>query len=114
MLLRLREDPEVHQRLLFGTDYPLSVFHLPAWGRTGMGTLWDIINTTNRFARQFKMCRSLGVRFQSFEQVVRACTPRRSSVNQANIGRSLPQFQHEVKSLSCDSPQREQSQVVDP
>ena len=71
MLLRLREDPEVHQRLLFGTDYPLAVFHLPAWGRTGMGTLRDIINTTNRFDRQFKVCQSLGVRFHSFERVVR-------------------------------------------
>lgn len=72
MLLRLRESPEVHQRLLFGTDYPLSVFHLPAWGRTGIGTLWDIMNTTNRFDRQFKVCQSLGVRFNSFERVVRA------------------------------------------
>lgn len=72
MLLRLRECPEVHQRLLFGTDYPLSVLHLPAWGRIGMGTLWDIINTTNRFDRQFKVCQSLGVRFHSFERVVRA------------------------------------------
>ena len=72
MLLRLREKPEVHQRLLFGTDYPLSVFHLPAWGRTGMGTLWDIMNTTNRFDRQFKVCQSLGIRFHSFGRVVRA------------------------------------------
>lgn len=36
-----------------------------------------------------------------------------SSTNQANIGRSLPQFQHEVKSFACDSPQREQVQAVD-
>ena len=72
MLLRLREYPEVHQRLLFGTDYPLSVFHLPAWGRTGIGTLWDIMKTTNRFDRQFKVCQSLGVGFNSIEQVVRA------------------------------------------
>ena len=72
MLLRLREYPEIHDRLLFGTDYPLSVFHLPVWGRTGMGTLLDIVNTTNRFDRQFKVCESLGIRFHSFEQVVRA------------------------------------------
>lgn len=71
MLLRLRENPEVHQRLLFGTDYPLSVFHLPAWGRIGTGALRDIMNTTNRFDRQFKVCQSLGVRFHSFERVVR-------------------------------------------
>ncbi len=70
MLLRLREHPEVHRRLLFGTDYPLSVFHLPAWGRTGMDRLLDIVNTRNRFDRQFKVCESLGVRFHSFERVV--------------------------------------------
>ncbi len=70
MLLRLREHPEVHHRLLFGTDYPLSVFHLPAWGRIGMGKLLDIVNTTNRFDRQVKVCESLGIRFHSFEQVV--------------------------------------------
>lgn len=72
MLLRLRECPEVHRRLLFGTDYPLSVFHLPAWGRIGMGALRDIMRTTNRFDRQFKVCESLGIGFQSFEQVVKA------------------------------------------
>lgn len=35
------------------------------------------------------------------------------SANQASIGRSLPQLQHEVKSFVCDSPQREQVQAVD-
>src|SRR6266545_15053 len=39
MLLHLRRHPELHERLLFGTDYPLSVFHLPAWGRVALGTL---------------------------------------------------------------------------
>ena len=72
MLLRLRDRPEVHQRLLFGTDYPLSVFHLPAWGRIGMDTLRDIMQTRNRFDRQFKVCESLGLGFHSFEQVVKA------------------------------------------
>lgn len=70
MLMRLRECPEVHHRLLFGTDYPLSVFHLPAWGRVGTGTLRDIMRTTNRFDRQFKVCEALGIRFHSFDQVV--------------------------------------------
>ena len=38
MLLHLRQYPEVHERLLFGTDYPLSVFHVAAWGRVAFGT----------------------------------------------------------------------------
>ena len=38
MLLHLRRHPELYDRLLFGTDYPLSVFHLAAWGRVGWGS----------------------------------------------------------------------------
>jgi uncharacterized protein len=52
MLLYLRRFPEIHDRLLFGTDYPLSVFHLAAWRRVGLGTLRKMIRTTNRFDRQ--------------------------------------------------------------
>jgi len=44
MLLLLRQHPEVHHRLLFGTDYPLPVFHLPAWGRVGISSLKQIMN----------------------------------------------------------------------
>jgi uncharacterized protein len=31
MLLHLRCYPEIHERLLFGSDYPLSIFHVTAW-----------------------------------------------------------------------------------
>ncbi len=68
-LLFLRERPDVHHRLLFGTDYPLSVFHLPVWFRIERKTLVDIINTKNRFDRQFKVCRSLGIQFHSFDRI---------------------------------------------
>src|SRR2546426_4983327 len=43
MLLRLRQHPEVHGRLLFGTDYPLSVFHWPCWGRVGIRGMGEIL-----------------------------------------------------------------------
>ena len=66
MLLKLRYYPEIHERLLFGTDYPLSVLHLAAWGRVGLGTLRDMIRTTNRFDRQVAVCRGLGLGFRSF------------------------------------------------
>lgn len=69
MLLLLRERPDVHHRLLFGTDYPLSVFHLPAWFRIERAALVDIIGTKNRFDRQFKVCRSLGIQFHSFDRI---------------------------------------------
>lgn len=71
MLLLLRNHPEVHGRLLFGTDYPLSVFHLPVWGRIERRALFDIVNTNNRFDKHFKICRSLGIHFRSFDQIVR-------------------------------------------
>lgn len=70
MLLRLRRYPEIHERLLFGTDYPLSVFHLGAWGRVSLGTLYDLVRTKNRFDRQVSVCRGLGLGFRSLGDIV--------------------------------------------
>ena len=74
MLLLLRETPEVHDRLLFGTDYPLSVFDLPAWGRIGLSDLFDIQNTNNRFDKQYLVCEKLGLKFGSFGKFVKGRT----------------------------------------
>jgi len=65
MLLHLRQHPEVHERLLFGTDYPLSVFHFVAWGRVAFGTLRKMIRTKNRFDRQVEVCNGLKLGFRS-------------------------------------------------
>jgi len=70
MLLHLRRHPELHDRLLFGTDYPLSVFHFPAWGRVALGTLLDLFRTKNRFDRQVAVCRGLGIGFRSLGDIV--------------------------------------------
>jgi predicted TIM-barrel fold metal-dependent hydrolase len=70
MLLHLRRYPEIHERLLFGTDYPLSVFHLAAWGRVSLGTLYDLVRTKNRFDRQVSVCRGLGLGFRSLGDIV--------------------------------------------
>ncbi|MGH7165863.1 MAG: amidohydrolase family protein [Nitrospiraceae bacterium] len=67
MLLQLRRHPETHDRLLFGTDYPLSVFHLACWGRLGFRSLREIIRTRNRFDRQYLVCKRLGLDFRSFD-----------------------------------------------
>jgi predicted TIM-barrel fold metal-dependent hydrolase len=75
MLLLLRKHPEIHHRLIFGTDYPLSVFYLPAWGRVKRHTLSQIIKTTNRFDRQYLVCQSLGLKFGSIEQILRPASP---------------------------------------
>ncbi|MDP1769910.1 MAG: amidohydrolase family protein [Nitrospirota bacterium] len=65
MLLHLRKYPEVHERLLFGTDYPLSVFHVAAWGRVAFGTLRKMMKTKNRFDRQVEVCNGLKLGFRS-------------------------------------------------
>ncbi|MBC7840434.1 MAG: amidohydrolase family protein [Nitrospiraceae bacterium] len=65
MLLHLRRYPEIHERLLFGTDYPLSVFHVAAWGRVAFGALRDMIRTKNRFDRQVAVCHGLKIGFRS-------------------------------------------------
>ncbi|MCP9456071.1 MAG: amidohydrolase family protein [Nitrospira sp.] len=69
MLLLLRRHPELHDRLLFGTDYPLSVFHLAAWGRVDLRTLAHLIRTKNRFDRQALVCRKLGLSFRSLDEI---------------------------------------------
>ncbi|MCI0353931.1 MAG: amidohydrolase family protein [Acidobacteria bacterium] len=67
MMLRLRKHPEVHHRLLFGTDYPLPVFRWP-W-RGPLRGLGELMSTTNRFDRQYLVCQRLGVGFASLESV---------------------------------------------
>lgn len=66
MLLHLRKYPEIHERLLFGTDYPLSVFHVAAWGRVTLGSLRKMMRTKNRFDRQVEVCNGLRLGFRSF------------------------------------------------
>lgn len=70
MLLHLRRLPEIHKRLLFGTDYPLPVFHFPCWGRVGIRALREMIRTKNRFDRQVAVCRGLQLGFRSLGDVV--------------------------------------------
>lgn len=65
MLLHLRKYPEVHERLLFGTDYPLPVFHVAAWGRVVIGRLRTLMATKNRFDRQVEVCDGLQLEFRS-------------------------------------------------
>ncbi len=70
MLLRLRRHPEVYDRLVFGTDYPLPVFSCACWGQLRPTRTWEILATRNPFDRQYLICSQLGVRFGSFDQVL--------------------------------------------
>ena len=71
MLLRLRRNPELHERLLFGTDYPLPVFRWAGYGRMGLGAMKEM-RTANRFDRQYILCSQLGLGFGSLEKVFTA------------------------------------------
>ena len=69
MLLKLRHHPEIFDRLIFGTDYPLSVFHLPFWGFMDGPTIRRTMKTTNRFDRQYLVCQGLGLRVGSLDGI---------------------------------------------
>lgn len=75
MLLHLRRYPELQDRLIFGTDYPLPVFHLAAWGRVGLRPLSKMIRTTNRFDRQVAVCQGLNIGFRSFGDLLSDSAP---------------------------------------
>ncbi len=72
MLRKLRHHPEIFDRLIFGTDYPLSVFHLPLWGISSLSTIRQMIQTTNRFDRQYLVCQGLGLGFGSLQTVIKS------------------------------------------
>lgn len=61
-LFLLRRHPELHERLIFGTDYPLPVFSYPAFGRTEIKAL----KAASAFDRQAKVLQILGIRYQDF------------------------------------------------
>ena len=69
MLFRLRRHPELHHRLLFGTDYPLPVFRLACYGRGGLRGS-KVLGTKNRFDRHHALCSELGIGFGSLDNIV--------------------------------------------
>ena len=64
MLFLLRRHPELQERLLFGTDYPLPVLAYPALGRD-----YRRAATANYFDRQAMVLESLGIRFKDFSAI---------------------------------------------
>ena len=61
MLLLLRRHPELNERLLFGTDYPVPVFAYPALGRG-----YREAARANYFDRQALVLENLGIRCKDF------------------------------------------------
>ena len=71
MLFRLRRHPALHNRLIFGTDYPLPVFRWASYGRVGLRAMKEL-GTKNRFDRQYALCSQLGIGFGSLDSIVQA------------------------------------------
>jgi hypothetical protein len=64
MLFLLRRHPELQERLLFGTDYPLPVLAYPAIGRG-----YRRAANANYFDRQAMVLENLGIRFKDFSAI---------------------------------------------
>lgn len=58
-----RDHPELHDRILFGTDYPLPVFSWTAYGRAARRA---VAAETNPFDRQAALLRAHGIPFKFF------------------------------------------------
>ena len=64
-LFLLRRHPELHDRLIFGTDYPLPVFAYPTLGRAYRTTG----KASSSFDRQALVLESLGIRYKDFSSL---------------------------------------------
>lgn len=61
MLLRLRDEPHLIERMVFGTDYPLSVFSYPALLAGKPGLYSELRTTQNSFDRHYRLLEGLGL-----------------------------------------------------
>jgi predicted TIM-barrel fold metal-dependent hydrolase len=61
MLLRIRSHPELGDRMVFGTDYPLSSFAYPALLAGRVPTYLELRRTRNPFDRHYRLLQSLGL-----------------------------------------------------
>jgi len=64
-LFLLRRYPELHDRLIFGTDYPLPVFSYPSLGKG----YWKSAEARSPFDRQAMVLDSLGVQYKDFSSL---------------------------------------------
>jgi len=67
MLALLRRYPELHERLIFGTDYPLPVLSYPSVGRG----YWKVVAATTAFDRQALVLETLGIAYNDFSLLLK-------------------------------------------
>ncbi len=61
MLLRLRRHPELHSRMVFGTDYPLTCFAYPALLAGKLSGYRELRGISNPFDRYYRLLQILGI-----------------------------------------------------
>jgi uncharacterized protein len=66
-----RAHPEIHSRLLFGTDYPLPVLWWTAGNAVPFRRLPDVRKEKNPFDRQQAILAAAGVRFNDFSSLLK-------------------------------------------
>lgn len=64
MLFKIRRHPELFDRLLFGTDYPLPCFSYPCLATFSWEGYFKARSAENRFDRQFEVLKALGIEFR--------------------------------------------------
>lgn len=62
IVYRLRRHPEYFDRLLFGTDYPLSAYATPFLGFLKPLTQWQLWRTKNIFDKQAQVLSEMGIK----------------------------------------------------
>jgi hypothetical protein len=67
MLTLLRRHPELHERLIFGSDYPLPVFSYPSLGRG----LLKALKAKTPMDRQVIVLDGLGIGYRDFSSLIR-------------------------------------------
>jgi len=65
MLLRIRKHPELHSRMVFGTDYPLPCYAYPALFAGQMKGYIELVKIKNPFDRHYRLLEILGITRQS-------------------------------------------------
>jgi uncharacterized protein len=61
MLLRIRRHPELHARMVFGTDYPLASFAFPALLAGKFSGYRELLKIKNPFDRHYRLLKILGL-----------------------------------------------------
>ncbi len=65
MLLKIRNHPELHSRMVFGTDYPLPCYAYPALLAGKLSGYIELLRTSNPFDRHHRLLEILGIRGNS-------------------------------------------------